>query len=138
MQRHKLENSVIAGGVSGEVVGLIARMEGMLSSSWVYVTSAVLLACLLVLKVAILLWWRPRKMEEHFAKQGIRGPPYRFFIGNFKEIVSLMRKAASQPMTHSHNILPRVLSFYHHWKKIYGNPDSPVPSVSPSLISPTS
>lgn len=33
----------------------------------------------------------------------------------------MMLKASSQPMPNSsHNILPRVLSFYHHWKKIYG------------------
>ncbi|XP_059638040.1 cytochrome P450 734A1-like [Cornus florida] len=76
-----------------------------------------------VLKLGVLLWWRPRKIEDHFSKQGIRGPPYRFFIGNAKELVSLMLKASSQPMPQpfSHNILPRVLSFYHHWKKIYGS-----------------
>ncbi|GAB4828319.1 hypothetical protein Ancab_035315 [Ancistrocladus abbreviatus] len=75
----------------------------------------------LALKIAIVLWWRPRKIEAHFAKQGIRGPPYRFFIGNVKELVQLMLKASSQPMPDfSHNILPRVFSFYHHWKKIYG------------------
>ncbi|KAL8136834.1 hypothetical protein V2J09_002835 [Rumex salicifolius] len=75
----------------------------------------------LVLRVAVVLWWRPRKIEAHFAKQGIRGPPYRFFLGNVKELVQLMLKASSQPMPHfSHNILPRVFSFYHHWKKIYG------------------
>ncbi|XP_031487374.1 cytochrome P450 734A1 [Nymphaea colorata] len=65
-------------------------------------------------------WWRPRKMETHFARQGVRGPPYRLFIGNVREIVSLMMQATSRPMSPSHNILPRVLSFYHHWKKIYG------------------
>ncbi|CAK9133975.1 unnamed protein product [Ilex paraguariensis] len=74
-----------------------------------------------VMKVMVLFWWRPRKIEEHFSKQGIRGPPYRFFIGNAKELVSLMLKASSQPMSYSHNILPRVLSFYHHWRKIYGS-----------------
>ncbi|KAK7411222.1 hypothetical protein VNO78_02654 [Psophocarpus tetragonolobus] len=75
---------------------------------------------LLVLKVMVSFWWRPRKIEGHFSKQGIRGPPYRFFIGNVKELVGMMMKASSQPMSFSHNILPRVLSFYHHWKKIYG------------------
>ncbi|CBI28155.3 unnamed protein product, partial [Vitis vinifera] len=78
------------------------------------------MALVFVLKVVVLLWWRPRKIEHHFSKQGIRGPPYRFFIGNVKELVGLMLKASSQPMPFSHNILPRVLSFYHHWKKIYG------------------
>ncbi|XP_047164614.1 cytochrome P450 734A1-like [Vigna umbellata] len=75
---------------------------------------------LFLLKLTVLLWWRPRKIQGHFSKQGIRGPPYRFFIGNVKELVAMMLKASSKPMPFSHNILPRVLSFYHHWKKIYG------------------
>ncbi|XP_021764531.1 cytochrome P450 734A1-like [Chenopodium quinoa] len=74
----------------------------------------------LVLRIMVVLWWRPRKLEYHFAKQGIKGPPYNFFIGNVKEIVQLMLKASSHPMPFSHNILPRVFSFYHHWRKIYG------------------
>ncbi|KAJ4952567.1 hypothetical protein NE237_029399 [Protea cynaroides] len=75
---------------------------------------------LLLLKLMSFLWWRPRRIEKHFAKQGIKGPPYRFFIGNVKELKGLMLKASSHPMPLSHNIVPRVLSFYHHWKKIYG------------------
>ncbi|GAB4842049.1 hypothetical protein Ancab_012009 [Ancistrocladus abbreviatus] len=71
-------------------------------------------------KILGLLWWRPAKIAKHFSKQGIKGPPYHFFIGNMKELVELMMKASSQPMSISHNILPRVLPFYHHWKKIYG------------------
>ena len=69
------------------------------------------------------LWWRPRRVEEHFARQGIRGPPYRFFIGCVREMVALMVAASAKPMPppyRSHNGLPRVLAFYHHWKKIYG------------------
>ncbi|XXG55986.1 hypothetical protein AAC387_Pa03g3525 [Persea americana] len=73
------------------------------------------------LKAIVFLWWRPRKIQQHFSKQGIRGPPYHFFIGNVREIVGLMLKASSHPMPLTHNILPRVLSFYHHWKKIYGS-----------------
>ncbi|CAL9138240.1 unnamed protein product [Musa acuminata var. zebrina] len=81
-------------------------------------------ACMFVaLKVLDFLWWRPKRLEEHFARQGIRGPPYRFFVGCVKEMVGLMLDASSKPMMPqtSHNILPRVLSFYHHWKKIYGS-----------------
>lgn len=75
-----------------------------------------------VLRAAVVLWWRPRRIEEHFFRQGIRGPPYRFFIGNVKELVGMMIKASSDLSfpNSSHNILPRVLPFYHHWKKIYG------------------
>ncbi|KAB1209020.1 hypothetical protein CJ030_MR6G010463 [Morella rubra] len=93
-------------------------MEELLS--WLKLLAISFVFLLLVLKVVVLLWWRPRMIEDHFSKQGIRGPPYRFFIGNVKELVGMMLKASSQPMPFSHNILPRVLSFYHHWKKIYG------------------
>lgn len=95
-------------------------MEELLSWSWLKLLSFSFILLLFVLKLTIVLWWRPRKIEGHFSKQGIRGPPYRFFIGNVKELVEMMLKASSQPMPFSHNILPRVLSFYHHWKKIYG------------------
>ncbi|KAK6945055.1 Cytochrome P450 [Dillenia turbinata] len=87
---------------------------------WFKLSVVCLFVLVFVLKILVLLWWRPKKIEDHFSKQGIRGPPYRFFIGNVKELVSLMLKASSQPMPLSHNILPRVLSFYHHWRKIYG------------------
>ncbi|XP_027902348.1 cytochrome P450 734A1-like [Vigna unguiculata] len=80
-----------------------------------------LITLLLVFKLALCFWWRPRKIEGHFSDQGIRGPPYRFFVGNVKELVGMMMKASSQPMPFSHNILPRVLAFYHHWNKLYGS-----------------
>ncbi|WVZ19535.1 hypothetical protein V8G54_006857, partial [Vigna mungo] len=86
-----------------------------------------LITLLLIFKLALSFWWRPRKIECHFSKQGIRGPPYRLFLGNVKELVGMMMKASSQPMPFSHNILPRVLSFYHHWNKIYGS----TPSLHP-------
>ncbi|KAI3801876.1 hypothetical protein L1987_29993 [Smallanthus sonchifolius] len=92
----------------------------MLLKWWLKVLLILLIVMVFGVKIFVLLWFKPRKIEEHFAKQGIRGPPYCFFIGNAKELVSLMVKASSKPMPFSHNILPRVLSFYHHWKKIYG------------------
>ncbi|KAJ4808743.1 Cytochrome P450 734A6 [Rhynchospora pubera] len=75
------------------------------------------------MKVLDILWFRPKKLEEHFAKQGIRGPQYRFFLGSVREMVGLMVEASSKPMVPqtSHNIFPRVLAFYHYWKKIYGS-----------------
>ncbi|XP_059643458.1 cytochrome P450 734A1-like isoform X2 [Cornus florida] len=86
---------------------------------WILIISYTVMV--IVFKIMVNLWWRPRKIEQHFSKQGIEGPPYRFFAGNMKELLCLMSKAASQPMPAlSHNILPRVLSFYHHWNKIYG------------------
>ncbi|XP_052180952.1 cytochrome P450 734A1 [Diospyros lotus] len=87
---------------------------------WLLKLMVVGAAAVFVSKLVVLFWWKPRRIEHHFSKQGIRGPPYRFFIGNSKEILALMLKGSSQPMAFSHNILPRVLSFYHHWRKIYG------------------
>jgi len=86
-------------------------------------------ACLLLLllhvaaRVADALWWRPRRLEAHFARQGVRGPPYRLLLGCVMEMVALMAEAAAKPMSppDSHDALPRVLAFYHYWRKIYGN-----------------
>lgn len=75
-----------------------------------------------VYKVLFHYWWIPRRIEHHFFVQGIKGPKYQFFLGNSKELAGLMSRASSQPMPDQpHNILPRVLPFYHHWSKIHGN-----------------
>ncbi|KAL3511852.1 hypothetical protein ACH5RR_024569 [Cinchona calisaya] len=86
---------------------------------WLLIISTYFLVIFLY-KILVIYWWIPRRIKHHFLKQGIRGPKYHFFLGNLKELSSLMSKASSQTMPLSHNILPRVLSFYHHWKKIYG------------------
>ncbi|KAL8458086.1 hypothetical protein ACS0TY_034991 [Phlomoides rotata] len=72
-------------------------------------------------RIVVHLWWAPRRVENHFMKQGIKGPKYQLFLGNLKELSTLNLRASAQSMPLSHNILPRVLSFYHHWKKIYGS-----------------
>ncbi|CAN6237503.1 unnamed protein product [Urochloa humidicola] len=84
--------------------------------------AAAWLAAHVAARVADALWWRPRRLEAHFAAQGVRGPPYRFLLGSVKEMVALMAEASSKPMSPatSHNALPRVLAFYHYWRKIYG------------------
>lgn len=110
--------------MGAEALGLLSQWKWLLPS-------LILLVCLFIaFKVLDLLWWRPRRVEGHFARQGIRGPPYRFLLGNVREMVRLMLEASAKPMAppYSHNILPRVLSFYHHWKKVYGTPpSSPTP-----------
>ncbi|KAK4719243.1 hypothetical protein R3W88_017581 [Solanum pinnatisectum] len=73
---------------------------------------------LIVQKVVINLYWRPRRIQNHFLKQGIRGPKYNFLLGNLKEIADL-QPSSSQHFSLSHDIVPRAFSFYHHWKNIY-------------------
>ncbi|CAD6239999.1 unnamed protein product [Miscanthus lutarioriparius] len=90
---------------------------------WTALVAAAAVAYVVV-KLMEVLWWRPRRVERHFAQQGIRGPRYRFFVGCVREMVALMVAASAKPMPRpyrSHNVLPRVLAFYHHWKKIYGS-----------------
>ncbi|CAM0910133.1 unnamed protein product [Alopecurus aequalis] len=106
-----------------------AEEEGMGApvwwSTWRSLAVAVTAGCLLLhvaARVADALWWRPRRLEAHFSAQGVRGPPYRFLFGSVREMVSLMAEATAKPMSPatSHNALPRVLAFYHYWRKIYG------------------
>ncbi|KAL2516569.1 Cytochrome [Forsythia ovata] len=87
---------------------------------WLWFLLLLYVLLVFVVKYVVHLWWIPRKIEKHFMKQGIKGPKYQLFLGNLKELASLNLKASAQPLLLSHNILPRVLSFYHHWKKNYG------------------
>ncbi|CAD6336387.1 unnamed protein product [Miscanthus lutarioriparius] len=105
------------------------EMDAEAGRWWTWNAAAVVAAgaCLLLLmhvaaRVADALWWRPRRLEAHFARQGVRGPPYRFLLGCVTEMVALMAEAAAKPMSppDSHDALPRVLAFYHYWRKIYG------------------
>lgn len=93
-------------------------MEERFNSFWLLIISYFLVISMY--KILVHYWWMPRRVQHQFLKQGIKGPKYHFFLGNIKELASLMSRASSQAMPLSHNILPRVLSFYHHWKKIYG------------------
>ncbi|XP_016486065.1 cytochrome P450 734A1 [Nicotiana tabacum] len=92
-------------------------------------------------KAIVHLWWKPKRTQKHFWKQGIRGPKYHFLFGNLKEIASFTTPLLSRPLPFSHDILPRVLPFYHHWKKIYGStfviwfgPTARVTISDPALI----
>ena len=60
-----------------------------------------LVAAALTVVVVTMLWtvlvrlvWRPYAVARAFARQGIRGPPYRVLVGNGKE-VQAMRAATS-------------------------------------------
>jgi len=118
---------------------------GWLSWRAAAVAVAAWLALHVAARVADALWWRPRRLEAHFAAQGVRGPPYRFLLGSVKEMVGLMAEASSKPMSPptSHNALPRVLAFYHYWRKIYGAwplslpPGSPTSRFRPCVASPS-
>ncbi|XP_065860620.1 cytochrome P450 CYP749A22-like [Euphorbia lathyris] len=51
--------------------------------------------------------------------QGIKGPSYRFFHGNSKQILSMGIKGPIQHLSH-HEVLPKVLPHIYAWNKLYG------------------
>ncbi|EXB44885.1 Cytochrome P450 734A1 [Morus notabilis] len=56
------------------------------------------------------------------ASQGIRGPSYRFVLGNAKEIHNMLKEAMSKPMSLSdaHNIFHKVQPNQEYWANMYG------------------
>ncbi|KDP35175.1 hypothetical protein JCGZ_10709 [Jatropha curcas] len=52
--------------------------------------------------------------------QGIKGPSYKLFYGNNKEIIHMTNKASNNPMELSHQVFPTVLPHVHSWMKLYG------------------
>ncbi|XP_027360292.1 cytochrome P450 734A1 [Abrus precatorius] len=65
--------------------------------------------------------WVPWRTQSHFRKQGIRGPGYRPIFGNTSEIKRLYAEAKSEagPLF-DHDIVKRVVPFYHRWACVYG------------------
>ncbi|KAF8780752.1 hypothetical protein HU200_001189 [Digitaria exilis] len=65
--------------------------------------------------------WRPYAVARTFARQGVRGPPYRFFVGNTVEAKAMRTAAVGEALDRgSHDIIPRVLPHYHAWASRYG------------------
>ncbi|KAI6686322.1 hypothetical protein NL676_032235 [Syzygium grande] len=67
------------------------------------------------------LWWNPLRIQRLMARQGIKGPPYRFVHGSTKETIKMRSEARSTPMDDlSHDILPKVQPHIHTWINTYG------------------
>ncbi|KAK7308714.1 hypothetical protein VNO77_42340 [Canavalia gladiata] len=65
--------------------------------------------------------WVPWRTQRHFKKQGITGPDYRPIFGNSSEIRRFYAEAKSESTPpFDHDILKRVVPFYHRWSCMYG------------------
>ncbi|KAK4598905.1 hypothetical protein RGQ29_016093 [Quercus rubra] len=81
--------------------------------------------CLYFLLTLILglhtLWWTPIHIKNQLGSQGIKGPSYRFFHGNTKEIFNMQKEATSKSMNISHDIFSSTLPHVHSRVNKYDN-----------------
>ncbi|KAJ4834925.1 hypothetical protein Tsubulata_043549 [Turnera subulata] len=84
------------------------------------------LLCFLVLilyaltRLAYTTWLRPKRLEKLLRQQGIKGRPYKFLLGDVKEMAKMSEKAMSKPITLNHQIIGRVMPLFHEMVQIYG------------------
>uniref|UniRef100_M8AXJ6 Secologanin synthase n=1 Tax=Aegilops tauschii TaxID=37682 RepID=M8AXJ6_AEGTA len=65
---------------------------------------------------AVHLVWRPYAVARAFRRQGIRGPAYRFFVGNNEEAMAMRAATADDVLDlRSHDIIARVMPHYKAW-----------------------
>ncbi|XXG81347.1 hypothetical protein AAC387_Pa09g2007 [Persea americana] len=64
--------------------------------------------------------WRPLKVQLHFQRQGLCGPPRHLINENAKEARELIARAQSEPLPLSHDCVSRVIPQYCHWSKQNG------------------
>ncbi|GJN00701.1 hypothetical protein PR202_ga17898 [Eleusine coracana subsp. coracana] len=86
------------------------------------VAAAVAVVALTWLWAALVqLVWRPYAAARAFTRQGVRGPAYRFFVGNNEEVKAM--RAATSGVTldlRSHDFISRVMPHYRAWTSRYG------------------
>lgn len=106
-----------------EYASTIARDRYLSLKIVTSVVSAVICISLAYKLVAFLhmYWWTPRRIVNLMEKQGVRGPPPQFMLGNLPERAR-MREQAIQHDMHgiTHDIVGRLMPDYVHWSAIYG------------------
>ena len=90
----------------------------------IYLSTCTLCLCFFLFLVRFFyqVWWTPIRIRSMFKSQGIKGPSYKFYDGNSKEITNMGINASSNPIELSNHLLfPTVLPHIYSWSKIYGN-----------------
>ena len=72
------------------------------------------------MKLMYSIWWRPKRVERIFRKQGIKGTKYRLFTGDEPEMKKSAKDSSSKPIALDAEIMPRAIPFYHNLVKKYG------------------
>ncbi|KAJ4840751.1 hypothetical protein Tsubulata_043261 [Turnera subulata] len=98
------------------------------------------LLCFLVLilyaltRLAYTTWLRPKRLEKLLRQQGIKGRPYKFLLGDVKEMAKMSEKAMSKPITLNHQIIGRVMPLFHEMVQIYGKISLGWMKTTPMLV----
>ncbi|KAJ4834923.1 hypothetical protein Tsubulata_043547, partial [Turnera subulata] len=98
------------------------------------------LLCFLVLilytltRLAYTTWLRPKRLEKLLRQQGIKGRPYKFLLGDVKEMAKMLEKAMSKPITLNHQIIGRVMPFFHEMVQNYGKISLGWMKTTPMLV----
>ena len=86
----------------------------------VALSAAVLASCLF--NALVRLVWRPRAIARRLARQDVRGPGYRFFVGNLGDIRRLRVVGAGIVLdVSSHDFIPISQPQFRQWIPLYGN-----------------
>ncbi|KAI4357009.1 hypothetical protein L6164_000988 [Bauhinia variegata] len=66
-------------------------------------------------------WLRPKRLEKLLRQQGLQGNPYRFLVGDTKQMVKMQKEAQSKPMNDlSDDITPRINAHLLHTLHKFG------------------
>ncbi|TVU12235.1 hypothetical protein EJB05_45868, partial [Eragrostis curvula] len=84
------------GGGSGVGVGMVAAAVAVVALTWLWAA-------------LVHLVWRPYSAARAFELQGVRGPAYRFFVGNNKEAKAMRAATSGETLDlRSHDFISRV------------------------------
>ncbi|KAL6861893.1 hypothetical protein ACP4OV_017593 [Aristida adscensionis] len=89
-------------------VAVVAAAAGVVVATWLWAA-------------LVHLAWRPYAVARAFARQGIRGPPYRLAVGNNEEVKAMRAAASGDALdVRSHDYIPRVMPHCLAWTSLYG------------------
>ncbi|KAK6132572.1 hypothetical protein DH2020_033674 [Rehmannia glutinosa] len=74
----------------------------------------------LTVKVLNWVWFLPRKLERFLRNQGLHGNPYRLFLGDMKDLLTVMKTEQPKTIELSDDIPPHILPYYQNIMAKYG------------------
>ncbi|GJN33217.1 hypothetical protein PR202_gb21790 [Eleusine coracana subsp. coracana] len=89
--------------------------------SWPVAAAVAAVLASWVFNMLVYLVWRPYAIARKLHAQGLRGPGYKFFVGNLGEIKRLRAEAAGVALdVNDHDFIPMVQPHFRKWIPLYG------------------